>query len=296
MIRSNPFALPGTWLKANLHAHTTVSDGDVPPAVRVQQYRDAGYQVLAITDHHEVVPTADLARPEMVLLQSLEAHPNCPDGPLYHLVCLNVPVGFHCDNDAPAQALVDQARAAGGEVILAHPYWCGRTIEQIRALNHLLALEVYNSTCRGIGKADSTVVWDYLLATGCMLPAVGVDDVHRSDDLFGSWTMIRAREATGDAVMEALRAGAFYASCGPEILDFGYANGAYYLRCSPVAEICFVGRGSQGRCFRSCHGELLHEAQWSASPNLPYLRAMVTDSAGRRAWTQPLPPPDGKTR
>ena len=288
MTLSNSFALPGCWLKANLHTHTTVSDGDASPATRVQQYRDAGYDVLAITDHHEVVPTADLARPDMVLLQSLEAHPPCPDGPLYHLVCLNVPVGFQCGNEEPAQALVNRVRAQGGEVILAHPYWCGRTIGQILALDHLLALEVYNSTCRHIGKADSTVVWDYLLATGRLLPAVGVDDVHRDADLFGSWTMIRAREAGPEAVMDALRAGAFYASCGPEILDFGYVNGAYFLRCSPVAEICFVGRGAQGRSFRGGHGELLHEAQWSASANLPYIRAMVTDSAGRRAWTQPL--------
>lgn len=288
MTISNPFALPGLWLKANLHAHTTVSDGDASPTTRVQQYRDAGYDVLAITDHHEVVPTVGLERTDMVLLQSLEAHPPCPDGPLYHLVCLNVPVGFHCGNEESAQALVGRVRALGGEVILAHPYWCGRTIEQILALDHLLAIEVYNSTCRHIGKADSTVVWDYLLATGRLLPAVGVDDVHRDGDLFGSWTMVRAREASPGAVMDALRAGAFYASCGPEILDFGYANGAYFLRCSPVAEICFVGRGAQGRSFRGGHGELLHEAQWSASQSLPYIRAMVTDSVGRRAWTQPL--------
>lgn len=291
MSPSTPFATPGIWLKANLHAHTTASDGDSPPATRVQQYRDAGYDVLAITDHHTVVPIAELDRPGMVLLQSLEAHPACPGGPIYHLVCLNVPVGFACGEGEPAQSLIDRARAAGGEVILAHPYWCGRTIEQIQALDHLLAIEVYNSTCRRIGKGDSSVVWDYLLATGTTLPAVAVDDVHHDDDLYGGWTMIRAREATSEAVLEALRAGAFYASCGPEITDFGYANGAFFLRCSPVAEISFIGRGAQGRSFfASHHGEPLQEALWTASANLPYIRAMVTDFAGRRAWTQPLRP------
>jgi hypothetical protein len=205
------------------------------------------------------------------------------------LVCLNVPTGFSCRVDESAQQLVDQAKAAGGEVVLAHPYWCGRTVEQINALDGLLAIEVYNSTCRHIGKADSSVVWDYVLAAGNLLPAVAVDDVHRTDDLFGGWTMLRAREATSEAVMEALRQGAFYASCGPEILDFGYENGAYFLRCSPVVEISFIGRGAQGRSVRAAPGQTLHEALWTAGPDLPYIRAMVTDAAGRRAWTPPLP-------
>lgn len=291
MATCNPFALPGIWLKASLHTHTNVSDGDAPPSVRVQQYRDAGYDVLAITDHHVVVPVADLDDHGMVLLQSLEAHPPCPGSAAYHLVCLNVPAGFACARDESAQSFVQRTRAAGGEVVLAHPYWCGRTVEQIQALDNLLAIEVYNSTCRRIGKADSSVVWDYLLAAGQALPAVAVDDAHRDDDLFGGWTMIRAREATAEAVLDALRKGAFYASCGPEITDFGYANGAFFLRCSPVVEICFVGRGSQGRRFHAVHhGDLLEEALWTASAGLPYVRAMVTDVKGRRAWTHPILP------
>jgi hypothetical protein len=199
-----------------------------------------------------------------------------------------VPVGFSCAKDMTAQQLIDQVRRAGGEVILAHPYWCGRTIQQIADLNGLAAIEVYNSTCRRIGKADSTVVWDYLLATGVKLPAVGVDDAHATDDLFGSWTMLRVQEPTTEGVMQALRTGAFYASCGPEILDFSYANGTYRLSCSPVAEISFIGRGAQGRSIRATGGGTIHEALWTASSELPYVRAMVTDIDGRRAWTQPF--------
>lgn len=37
--------------KANLHAHTTASDGDVTLSDMVQAYYDAGYDILAITDH-----------------------------------------------------------------------------------------------------------------------------------------------------------------------------------------------------------------------------------------------------
>src|SRR4030042_3868681 len=41
-------------LKVNLHAHTTYSDGTYTPAQLVNIYKDAGYEVLAITDHSTV--------------------------------------------------------------------------------------------------------------------------------------------------------------------------------------------------------------------------------------------------
>ncbi len=46
-----PFDEPGEWLRCALHAHTTNSDGDLPPERLVRHYDRAGYDVLAITDH-----------------------------------------------------------------------------------------------------------------------------------------------------------------------------------------------------------------------------------------------------
>jgi hypothetical protein len=39
------------WFKGNLHAHTANSDGDATPDEVVAWYRDAGYDLLALTDH-----------------------------------------------------------------------------------------------------------------------------------------------------------------------------------------------------------------------------------------------------
>src|SRR6476661_2713231 len=47
----NPFDTNGLWLRCALHAHTTESDGDLPPDKLVEHYERAGYDVLAITDH-----------------------------------------------------------------------------------------------------------------------------------------------------------------------------------------------------------------------------------------------------
>jgi hypothetical protein len=48
---TNPYAAEGPWLKGNLHAHTTVSDGKDPPDKVAAWYREHGYAFLAITDH-----------------------------------------------------------------------------------------------------------------------------------------------------------------------------------------------------------------------------------------------------
>jgi histidinol phosphatase-like PHP family hydrolase len=50
----DPFDADGLWLRCALHAHTTNSDGELPPDKLVRHYDWAGYDVLAITDHWHV--------------------------------------------------------------------------------------------------------------------------------------------------------------------------------------------------------------------------------------------------
>jgi predicted metal-dependent phosphoesterase TrpH len=46
------------WLRGNLHAHTTFSDGVKEPAQLVAAYEALGYDFLAITDHETGSTTA----------------------------------------------------------------------------------------------------------------------------------------------------------------------------------------------------------------------------------------------
>ena len=48
---TGPFRGPGSWLRCQLHSHTTNSDGDATPQGLVDHYARAGFDVLAITDH-----------------------------------------------------------------------------------------------------------------------------------------------------------------------------------------------------------------------------------------------------
>ena len=46
-----PFDGPGLWFKGNLHCHSTVSDGAMPPEQVVSLYRRGGHDFLALTEH-----------------------------------------------------------------------------------------------------------------------------------------------------------------------------------------------------------------------------------------------------
>ena len=41
----------GKFYRANLHCHTTVSDGKTTPEETKQFYKDEGYSIIAFTDH-----------------------------------------------------------------------------------------------------------------------------------------------------------------------------------------------------------------------------------------------------
>ncbi|MBN2449488.1 MAG: CehA/McbA family metallohydrolase [Lentisphaeria bacterium] len=288
---SNPFAARGQWLKANLHTHTTQSDGDATPAQRVEQYLRQGYDVLAITDHRTVTPIEPIARDGMVLLRGIELHPACPDGPLYHLVGLNMGAEFRADETLTAQETIDAVRASGGEVVVAHPYWCGHTVPQITALRDVCAIEVYNATCTKIGKGDSSMFWDYCLATGSRLPAVAVDDTHRGRDIFMGWTMIKAVSRSPADILAGLCQGLCYASCGPEILDFAWEDGEMRVACTPVREIHFLCRGSCGRSFYADADKELTAAAWRPPATAGYARVQCVDGEGRCAWLNPVSVP-----
>ena len=82
-------------------------------------------------------------------------------------------------------------------------------------------LEVWNGGCeREIARGGSEPHWDDALQRGRHLFGLAADDSHHpGHDSDLAWTWIRAVERTPDAVLDALRTGAFYASAGPAILD-----------------------------------------------------------------------------
>jgi hypothetical protein len=62
----------GTFYKANIHTHSTVSDGHASPEQVKKIYKDKGYSVLAFTDHNILLDHSDLCDEEFVVLNGME--------------------------------------------------------------------------------------------------------------------------------------------------------------------------------------------------------------------------------
>ena len=62
----------GTFYKANLHCHSTVSDGHWTPEEIKQRYMEKGYSVVAYTDHHIFYPHNELCDESFVALNGVE--------------------------------------------------------------------------------------------------------------------------------------------------------------------------------------------------------------------------------
>lgn len=60
--------------KANLHCHTTVSDGHLTPEEAREAYRRAGYDILAITDHEVPRSYVHMSTPDFLMLTGYEAY------------------------------------------------------------------------------------------------------------------------------------------------------------------------------------------------------------------------------
>jgi len=287
----NPFQCTGNWYRANLHAHTTDSDGDLSPADCAEFYRRAGYQVLAITDHWHVTDLAS-ERSDFLVIPGAELDGGrAAQGAGYHIVGLNMRRRGRVERaaGASAQDVVNLIRADGGEAMIAHPYWSGLMAPDMADIEGCFAIEVYNTGCDlEILRGFSMVQWDDLLTLGRDLGAVAVDDGHHSAVDHGlGWTMIRAEALTVEAVMEALRRGRYYSSTGPEITDLRVIDGRIRVMTSPVRSIALVstpGRG--GRAFGRS-GRNITRAQF-ALPPARYCRMEAMDRNGKVAWANPV--------
>ena len=287
--------------RANLHTHSTVSDGQYSPQEVIDIYAKAGYDVLAFSDHRKMNPVSSYDPKGMTLISGVEMHPMGPRGIIWHLLCLNVPEDFPAQKytanpDTTGQDVIDAVHAAGGIVFCAHPFWCGFTSAEImNNLSGLAGIEVFNSSCVGIGKAYNDQCWDELITAGLVKGAIAVDDVHNSSHLFGGWTMIAAPDKSVGSIMNALNTGSFYATQGPEIYRLEFKNRTFEADFSEVEEAILMSESCRGYRIVTPnfpeHGDR-HTAV-TAKIELPQsfrgtLRLRIRDSLHRYAWSAPI--------
>ena len=301
----SPFDAPGDWLRCALHAHTTNSDGELGPEFLVRHYDWAGYDVLAITDHW--VRTVEASTKTLLVIPSTELNAVVGDDEDVHVLALGLetdpvapPGGFE-----PLADVVTWIEANGGLPYIAHTYWSGLRTEQWWDCPGLYGLEVWNSGCElELGRGDSSLHWDEALELGRSLQGLATDDSHHPGyDSGFAWTWVRAAERSQAAVLDALRAGAFYGSTGPEIRGAEVSDDEVIVRCSPAESVtlyCGRTRGARANAGRlgypnlsrilerDDNGAITQVALQRPWDGGAYGRVEVKATDGTKAWTNPL--------
>jgi len=298
MIRQAAFEGNRKMLKGNLHCHTTRSDGQGKPDAVIRQYGHMGYDFLALTDHNFYNKENFAPESGVLIIPGMERHGTFghPRVHCVHVVHVGPETGNGFEQDqrfenlkltttADAQPIIDLAHEANNLPIVCHPEWSGTGASELEGMQNFSLMEVWNTGCAMEHCLDMNApYWDELLCHGRKIFGVATDDGHGVHQHGHGYIRVNAEKNT-DSILEALKNGAFYASCGPEIYDFFVEDGKAYVVCSPVETIRFRHFHVP---YRMVCGQDIQAAQIDVIPGTNYIRAEVIDKDGRKAWTNPI--------
>lgn len=268
--------------KANLHCHSTISDGIMTPEELKEHYKSQGYNILAYTDHevlvlhnelndetfltipgYEVQIYGDMELPKRLRRVShMNFYPKDQNNcimPFYNhedvMRLDNIPdiskAVYAGDGKEEKEysveglnRLISKAKDAGFIVSHNHPTWSKEDSSVYTKLQGLFAVEIYNHGAELMGHDTyCPYVYEQMLRSGMRIGCVANDDTHKPCDLFGGFTMVYAESLTHNAVIRALENGDFYASRGPIIKGLWYEDGMFHIECSPVKKIVVSNSG-----------------------------------------------------
>lgn len=233
--------------KGEVHCHTYESDGIQDVCHTVGNYRTAGYDFLAITDHYitmsseKAIRLFENAPVDMTLLLGEECHVpteqihavhiggrtsvnayfrDHPDAAEQEMLAieaeLTTPAHIHRRDYAWRVWIARKAREFGGIAILAHPHWIWfDTYFMASAITQqLLADGIYDALDITDQEADTTVaLWAEMQAQGHRIPVVGCTDSHYTDannphtPARGGYTLVFAPDRSANNILDAIRNG-----------------------------------------------------------------------------------------
>ena len=292
-----PLSGPGRFFRGNLHTHSTLSDAIRSPEDVCALYRDGGYDFISLTDHFlpkygfPIADTRDFRTNRFTTILGAEVHaPSTELGEMWHILSVGLPLDFEPTTAAETgPELAARCVAAGAFVALPHPAWNGMTVGDADAIPCAHAVELYNHTSHvEEDRGDGTVMLDALLSKGRRIWGCATDDAHfKRNDWFGGWVMVKSETLEPEALVEALKAGRFYSSQGPEIHALQVSSTEVIVECSPASSIIALGRGSAG-AFSTAPGQRSARLPLDKFRKGGWLRVVVVDEAGRRAWSNPV--------
>ena len=291
------------WLKGNLHSHSTLSDGHLTPEQMKEAYKHHGYDFLAVTDHDRYADTRGLSEETFPMIQGFELWANATNGKDIHVHFLwddtfnefthGQTIHLPERTGKACREFCNRMREKGAYVMLNHPHWSMLTSPEVEDENPYHAVEIINYGTEWLeNTGDGSVFWSEMLYRGCRLWGGGGDDNHNGRELdslysdsFGGWTVVKARDRSPNAILEALKTGSFYTSTGPSIYDFYVDGDEIHVVCSPCERIYVCG---QHRLHQRKLGRHVTEFVTKLKGTETFVRAEVMDASGRSAYTNPI--------
>ncbi len=301
-----PSGLPE--FKANLHCHTTLSDGKLTPEQVKESYLGAGYSVVAFSDHDAFFPHNDLTDARFLAINAYEAEigdwtKDSNVRKVYHFCCfaktdgedykeiLPVPEDYY--DKAAINAYIEEHRKKGFLVQYNHPVWSLQESEDLRDIRGLWGTEVFNFSATIDGTdGNQGFMYDVLLRDGNRLFCTATDDNHNvypfgheQCDSFGGYIVIRAEKLDYPTIIGAMERGDFYASTGPQIHDLYIEDGKVKVTCSPARHILFTDNTRRSKSVNAVGDDFVTYGEFELRDCFAFVRVQITGPDGSLAFS-----------
>lgn len=213
----------GNFYKANLHCHTTLSDGSLTPEEVKKIYKEKEYSVIAYTDHDIMIPHPELADEDFLPLNAFEMEINEPRNADFpeikccHLCFIalepdqvvqpcwhrsryrfgNAPKYEHLvkfDENEPDYVreytpegindMICRCREKGFFITYNHPTWSLESYGEYMHYEGMQAMEICNYGCVVEGYDDyNPRVYDDMLRGGKRIYCIATDDNHNHGEI-----------------------------------------------------------------------------------------------------------------
>ncbi len=295
------------WYKGNTHCHTLNSDGDSYPRQVIRWYRDHEYNFLVISDHNFITEIEYLdtdPNDDFLLIQGEEVTDSYEGVPV-HLNALNAVKYIEPQHGnsitETLQNNVDAILQAGAVPQINHPNWkWSFTDKEMSQLKNVKLFELFNvhpdsNLFPAGGRLGMEDIWDRILSKDILMYGIASDDAHHFIGEFAparsnpgsGWIMVKAKELSTEAIINAIKQGEFYATLGVTLKDVRITKDKYIVEVNPYKDaaytIAFIGK--EGKILQESHGT---NAEYIFSGNELYVRARISESSGRIACTQPV--------
>ena len=210
----------GNFYKANLHCHTTCSDGRKTPEEIKKLYQSRGYSIVAYTDHHMFIPHNNLSDENFLSLSGIEidVYKTLEPPTQYMKTCHINMIAINPDNTvqpfwreewegrkhvkerisevnfddttetiqglmSEVPYIMEAGTQKGFFMAHNHPTWSLEDYSDYMTYNGMHALEIFNGGCIASGYDEYNMrVYDDILRSGRKIYCIGGDDNHNRTD------------------------------------------------------------------------------------------------------------------